>query len=62
LYEKKKHWIDFNAGSMLQGSSINELTMQLMELILQVASGKVQALNETHGYRGISMLKGGATL
>ena len=62
LYEKKKHWIDFNAGSLLEGTSINKLTRQLMELVLQVVSGEVQALNETHGYRGISMLKDGATL
>jgi altronate dehydratase len=45
-----------------QGTSINKLTRQLMELVLQVVSGEVQALNETHGYRGISMLKDGATL
>jgi altronate hydrolase len=62
LYKKKKHWIDFNAGSLLEGRDLGELAGELMDLVLQVASGKVRTLNEIYGYRGISMLKDGATL
>lgn len=62
LYEKKKKWIDFNAGTILEEKNWDELTGELLDLILKVASGKIQTLNEIHGYRGISMLKDGATL
>jgi altronate hydrolase len=62
LYEQKKHWIDFNAGLLLEGENPEELAGRLMDLVLRIASGQAQTRNEIYGYRGISMLKDGATL
>lgn len=60
---KKPHWIDFNAGAMLDGTvSIDELADDLMNTILDVASGRKLARNEEHGYREIAIWKEGVTL
>ena len=40
LYEKKKNWIDFNCGPMTEGVPLEELSSQLFEYVLQVASGE----------------------
>lgn len=59
---KKPHWIDFNAGPVLDGTaSLETLADQLLELVLEVASGK-QTRNEEYGYREIAIWKEGVTL
>ena len=58
LYEKKPHWIDFNAGPVIDG---NDLSDELLDYILSVASGK-RTNNEKNGYREISIFKDGVTL
>lgn len=58
LAERKKGWIDFNAGPVLEGQP---LTDELFAYILEVASGKESA-NEKNGYREISIFKNGVTL
>jgi altronate hydrolase len=63
ISELKPHWIDFNAGSLLDGSaSFEELTDALFARILDVASGRELANNEKHGYREIAIWKDGVTL
>jgi altronate hydrolase len=60
---KKPHWIDFNAGALLDGTkSMAQLEDDLFALILAVASGERLANNETNGYREIAMWKEGVTL
>ena len=60
---KKPHWIDFNAGALLDGSStMDELADDLFHLILDVASGRQLTNNEKHGYREIAIWKEGVTL
>ena len=60
---KKPHWIDFNAGPLLDGTAdMAALTDQLFAYILDVASGRVQTNNEKHGYREIAIWKEGVTL
>ncbi len=61
LFERKKTWIDFDAGPLLAGESMDKLTEQLFELVVKVASGEAKALNEVYGYKDIAMLKDGAT-
>ncbi len=61
LCEKKPEWIDFNAGSLLEGSDMNELCAQLLDYIIELASGK-QTKNEKNGYREIAVFKDGVTL
>jgi altronate hydrolase len=60
---KKPHWIDFNAGALLDGTSgVPQLEEELFALILAVASGERLANNEKNGYREIAIWKEGVTL
>ena len=60
---KKPHWIDFNAGALLDGSkTMAQLEDDLFALILAVASGEKLTNNEMHGYREIAIWKEGVTL
>ncbi len=61
LYNKKKNWIDFNAGQLVDGKSMMELVPEFIDKVLAVASGE-QAQNEKNGYREISIFKNGVTL
>src|SRR5205807_10140007 len=60
IAEKKPHWIDFNAGAVLDGNaSEGDLTDDLFQLVLDIASGKKRAKNEENGYREIAIWKEG---
>lgn len=62
IAEKKPHWIDFNAGALLDGGATLEgLADELLARVLAVASGE-QTNNEKHGYREIAIWKEGVTL
>lgn len=61
--EKKPHWIDFNAGALLDGTrTMDQLAEELFADILEVASGRTQTHNERYGYREIAIWKEGVTL
>ena len=62
LYEHKRHWIDFNAGTLIQDESMEEMCDRLWNLLLDIASGKMQARNEINGYRDIMIFKNGVLL
>jgi altronate hydrolase len=60
---KKAHWIDFDAGPLLDGrTSMAQLEDELFALVLAVASGETLAKNEVNGYREIAIWKEGVTL
>jgi altronate hydrolase len=60
---KKPHWIDFNAGRLLDGTaSAEQLADELFAYILRVASGEELTNNERQGYREIAIWKEGVTL
>ncbi len=61
LSERKPNWIDYNAGKMLENVRIEDSAEELLQLILNVASGK-KTQNEEHGYREIAIFKDGVTL
>jgi altronate hydrolase len=62
IFEKKPHWIDFNAGALLDGeATLDVIADELLASILEVASGR-QTNNEKHGYREIAIWKEGVTL
>ncbi|MDD3395020.1 MAG: altronate dehydratase family protein [Anaerotignum sp.] len=61
LAQHKANWIDFNAGVLLEGTSFEEATKKLMELLKETASGKL-AKNEENDYREIAIFKDGVTL
>lgn len=61
LFEKKANWIDFNAGSVAQGESLEAAGERLLNYALQIASG-MQTCAERGGYREISIFKDGVVL
>lgn len=58
LAEKKKNWIDFNAGPIINGANLDK---EFFDFIISVAEGK-KTKNEENGYREISIFKDGVTL
>jgi altronate hydrolase len=62
LAERKKHWIDVNAGQLMEGVSMDDMKRKLYEYVLQVASGAERTRNERHGFREIAIFKDGVTL
>lgn len=62
LAQKKPGWIDFNAGVVADGTrTLDEAAQDLMELVLEVASGK-KTRAEEKGFREISIFKDGVVL
>jgi altronate hydrolase len=61
LYNKKRNWIDFNAGAILDGVTLEEVTEQFLNYLLDVASGS-KTKNEQNGYREISIFRDGVIL
>lgn len=62
LFAKKKNWIDFNAGELLLGKEMKEVSEEFYEFILDLASGKIQSKTEQHGIRDLAIFKDGVTL
>lgn len=61
LANRKKNWIDFSAGQLLEGRSMKELVPEFIDKVIAVANGE-KARNEENGYREISIFKNGVTL
>ena len=61
LYEKKGNWIDFNAGTVAAGESLDDAGDRLLDYVLRVASGE-KTRAEQHGAREISIFKDGVVL
>jgi altronate hydrolase len=61
LANRKKNWIDFNAGVLLEEIEMEELIEQFSNYLLDVASGE-KVRNEINDYREIAIFKNGVTL
>lgn len=61
LAARKPHWMDFDAGRLLSGLSMQQATQELLRLVLDTANGR-PAQNERAGYREIAIFKDGVTL
>ena len=61
LAEKKSHWIDFAAGDLLKGKTLDQLADSLLELVLETASGK-EVVSEARGFHDLAIFKTGVTL
>ncbi|MUT65288.1 UxaA family hydrolase [Paenibacillus sp. NEAU-GSW1] len=62
LAGRKKNWIDYNAGQLLEGKRMEELTDELWERIIRIASGEDRARNERNGFKEIAIFKDGVIL
>jgi altronate hydrolase len=62
LANRKKHWIDFNAGQLLEGRTMDDVKVQLFSQLIDIASGRAQTLSEQHGFREIAIFKDGVIL
>lgn len=58
---QKPHWIDFNAGCLLTGTTWEDATQQILQLVIDTANGKTSR-NEENGYHEIAIWKNGVTL
>lgn len=61
LAERKKNWIDFDASPLTEGKRMFDLTGELLEFIINTASGE-RTKNEVNGYSEISIFKDGIVL
>jgi len=61
LFNRKGSWIDFNAGTIVENESIEQVRERFIDYILKVASGE-PVNNEKKNYREISIFKTGVTL
>ena len=61
LAAQKPNWVDFSAGQLIEGKTMDEVLPQFIDKILSVASGE-KSRNEINDYREISIFKNGVTL
>ncbi|MBC8062811.1 MAG: altronate dehydratase [Clostridiaceae bacterium] len=61
IYKLKPHWIDFNAGSLVEDKSLEALVEEFIEYIIKVASGEL-VNNEKNNFRELAIFKSGVTL
>ncbi|HEV7993187.1 MAG TPA: altronate dehydratase family protein [Gemmatimonadaceae bacterium] len=63
IAQKKPHWIDFDAGPLLDDpAAMDQTADELLSYVLDVASGTATTNNERNGIREIAIWKEGVTL
>ncbi len=61
LAQKKKHWIDFDAGRLVYDMSMPELLKDFINLVVEIVNGK-PTKNEINEFRELAIFKSGVTL
>ena len=61
LADKKKNWIDFNCGDIVEEGTLEESAKSLFDYVLEVASGKKVKAEEA-GFHEMAIFKQGVTL
>ena len=61
LAKNKPNWVDFSAGQLVEGRTMQEIVPEFIDKGRAVASGE-KARNEANGYREIAIFKNGVTL
>jgi altronate hydrolase len=61
LAQRKPHWIDFDAGRIVAGESLDAAAERLMDLVIATSSGQPTRAEE-NGEREIALWKRGVTL
>lgn len=62
LAQKKRSWIDFNAGALLENKTMPELTDEFLKFVLNLASGEITAKAENLDKHELAIFKDGVTL
>ncbi len=62
LAQRKRNWIDFDAGQLLSGVSMDALCEQFLTYVLDLASGTVRAKSEALDRHDLAIFKDGVTL
>lgn len=61
LAAKKGNWIDFNAGELIEGKDMPQLSQELFDYVIAIASGKKVNAEES-GFHDMAIFKKGVTL
>lgn len=61
LYNNKKNWMDFNAGRLVDGESMDQLMYELYDEVIQVVEGK-KVKHELNEFREMAIFKTGVTV
>ena len=62
LANKKKHWIDFDAGLLInEGESIEKLLEKLLDYLVKIINGEMTN-NEKNQIKELAIFKTGVTL
>ncbi len=62
LAKNKPTWIDFNAGTIVEGDSMDDVAARFARYVISVASGDTFTWNERKNYQEIAIFKTGVTL
>ena len=58
----KNGWIDFNAGQLLDGVSMDDLSEKFLDFIVKVINNEIKTKNEINKFEEIAIFKDGVTL
>lgn len=61
IFKLKPHWIDFNAGAIIEEETMENISEKFIKYIISVASGTLTQ-NEKNNFREIAIFKSGVTL
>lgn len=62
LYNHKKNWIDFNAGTLVEDESMETVLSRFIDFIIKVSNGEEKLNHEKTGFKEIAIFKTGVTL
>lgn len=61
LATRKKHWIDFKAGCLLDGEEMQDVVVRFIDQLARIVNGEYTK-NEQYGFRELVIWKRGVTL
>jgi len=61
LSQKKRNWIDFDCGTIVNGQPMDDLAQELFDYVIRVASGE-KLKSEEAGFHDMAIFKQGVTL
>lgn len=61
LFRFKKNWIDFNAGTLVEGKSFEEVLPDFIDFVIRICNGE-HLKHEKAGFKELAIFKTGVTL